>query len=479
MKETSDAADTIAHATHWIRGATDASAPSGVRQIFNPATGVLAGDFTVGNVTVVSHAVSAANDAAPGWRALSIKDRVRLLLVASERLSAAAHDLAVLESREMGKPVAMAREDIEGSAEMFGAAAEAAATFLAPSTSAESGLRRRPYGVAALVTPWNYPVCQVTDILGGLLAAGNTVVVKPSEKAPLSVAALGPLLDVLPPGVFNIVLGDGDTGAALVEHPLVGLVHFTGSVATGCKVGAAAGARLVPCFLELGGKDALVVDRDVDVTKAAELAAIGGWINTGQVCTSFERVYVHRDIADAFIAELTSQAASWTTGPGVEPGTRMGPLVDAAQREIVHRQVSEARLAGAEVTIGGEPLPGPGFFYPPTVVVGAPDDSTLMTQETFGPVIAVRVVDSFEEGVRLADSGAYGLTATALTNNPTNIELAAGLDAGAVTINGGSDDPTDAPFEPARASGMGRVYFGPRSLESFTRPYRVSIGGTA
>jgi hypothetical protein len=220
---------------------------------------------------VVDQAVRSAARAGAGWWALGGEERARLLVAAADRLSAAAYDLAVLESLEMGKPVSMAQEDVEGSVEMFRAAAEAAATFFAPATPAGGGLRRRPYGVAALVTPWNYPVCQVTDILGGLLAAGNTVVVKPSEKAPLSVAALGPLLDVLPPGVVNIVLGDGAAGAALVEHPLVGLVHFTGSVATGRRVGAAAGARLVPCFLELGGKDALVVDRDVDVAKAAEL----------------------------------------------------------------------------------------------------------------------------------------------------------------------------------------------------------------
>jgi succinate-semialdehyde dehydrogenase/glutarate-semialdehyde dehydrogenase len=469
----------LVHAEHWVGGSADSSAPGGVRPVIDPATGTASGDFAVANSVVVDRAVRAASDAGPAWWALGGEERSRLLVAAADRLSAAAYDLAVLESLEMGKPVAMAQEDIEGSAEMFRAAAEAAATFFAPATPAGSGLRRRPYGVAALVTPWNYPVCQVTDILGGLLAAGNTVVVKPSEKAPLSVAALGPLLDVLPAGVVNIVLGDGAAGAALVEHPLVGLVHFTGSVATGRKVGAAAGARLIPCFLELGGKDALVVDRDVDVAKAAELAAAGGWINTGQVCTSVERVYVHRDIADDFVAELTNQAASWTVGPGTEPATRMGPLVDAGQRDLVHRQVFEAQLAGAEVAVGGEPLPGPGFFYPPTVVVGAPDDSRLMTEETFGPVIGVRVVDSFEEGVRLADTGAYGLTAAALTNDPAHVELAAALDAGVVTINGGGDHPADAPFEPARASGMGRVYLGPRALESFTRPYGVSIGGIA
>jgi len=465
------------NAQHWVNGRGDTSAPGGVWSVTDPATGTVTGDFPVADSEIVDRAVRAAAAAAPGWWALGWEGRARLILQVADRIAAAASDLAVLESREMGKPVAMACEDIEGSVEVVRAAARAAEAFFA-AEPARGGLRRRPYGVAALVTPWNYPVCQVTDILGCLLAAGNTVVIKPSEKAPLAVAALGPLLECLPPGVVSIVLGDGTTGAALVEHPLVGLIHFTGSVATGRKVGATAGARLVPCFLELGGKDALVVDCDVDVAEAAQIAAEGGWVNTGQVCTSVERVYVHRDVADAFLAELTRQAANWRVGAGSDPESRMGPLVDAEQRDHVDRQVIQARLAGAEVLIGGEPLPGPGFFYPPTVIVGAPDDCSLMTEETFGPVIAVRVVESFEEGVRLANTGAYGLTAAALTNDPEHVEIATGLDAGAVTINGGGDGPQDAPFEPARDSGLGRVRFGPGALDSFTRPYVVSIGGS-
>ncbi len=471
-------ADSV-HAHHWVDGIVNPDAPGGVRPVINPATGEPFGQFTVGTASTVDQAVHAAAAAGPAWWDTGAQERSRLLMEVADRLHASAKDLAALESQEVGKPIAMAQEDIEGSVDMIRAAAEAGIAFFSPPSPAQGGIRRQPYGVAALITPWNYPVCQVTDVLGALLAAGNTVVIKPSEKAPLSVAALGPLLDRLPPGVVNIVLGDGVAGAALVEHPRVGLVHFTGSVAAGRQVGAAAGARLVPCFLELGGKDALVIDRDIDVAKAAELAAAGGWVNSGQVCTSVERVYVHRDIADNFVTKLTGQAATWTVGPGTDPATRMGPLVDAGQRDLVHRQVVEARLAGAEVTIGGEPLPGPGFFYPPTVVVGAPDHSPLMTEETFGPVIAVRVVESFEEGIRLADTGAYGLTASALTNDPDHIELAARLDAGVVTINGGGDGPDDAPFEPARASGMGRLQFGPGSLECFTRPYGVSIGGVA
>ena len=299
---------------------------------------------------------------------------------------------------------------------------------------------------------------------------------KPSEKAPLSVAALSEVFSCLPPGVVNIVLGNGSTGSALIEHPDVDLVHFTGSVATGRKVGAAAGGRLIPCFLELGGKDPLVIDEGVDIEWAAEMAVHGSLFNTGQVCTSIERIYVHKKIAEPFIAEVVNQASKWTVGPGNDPINKLGPLIDADQRDLIHAQVFEAQLKGAQILIGGEPIPGPGFFYPPTVVLNPPDDSRLMTEETFGPVITVCVVESFEEGIKRANASSYGLSASALTKNPENIEEASRLNAGAITINGGGTGPEDPPFEPVKASGSGRIFFGPKSVESYTTAYAVNIG---
>lgn len=463
-------------AQHWIAGAADDRATTrGV--VTDPSTGEVVATIPFADADTVAAAVDAARAAQAQWWATGATRRAELLAVVAGRVRESAPHLALLESVEMGKPLAMAQEDIEGSADLFQMIVASAPAFFSSEADGFGRVVRKPYGVAALVTPWNYPVCQVTDFLGALLVAGNTVVVKPSEKASLSVAALGPLLDVLPAGVVNIVLGDGSAGAALVSNPGVDLVHFTGSVATGRKVGAAAGGRLIPCFLELGGKDALVVDAGVDPAQAAEVAAAGGWLNAGQLCTSIERVYVHRDIADDFVAALVAQADAWPVGPGTDDSSRMGPLVDAAQRDLVHAHVDEARVAGAQVLVGGCPDPGPGFFYPPTVVLNPPDDSRIMREETFGPVIAVRVVDSFEEGIALANAGDYGLTASALTGDPAHIELATELDAGAVTINGGDGNPTDAAFEPARCSGLGRVHLGPRSLESFTRSYAVSIGG--
>ena len=463
------------HGSNWIDG-THSTPGSASTKIFDPATGDLVGHFQASDSAEVARAVEAAMSAQSGWWALGAQRRTEMLGQVAANLRNLSQSLASIESREMGKPLAMAQGDIEGSAGLLEHQISGANDFFAETNSDLGRLVRKPYGVAALITPWNYPVCQVTDVIGALLSAGNTIVVKPSERAPLSVAALSEVFSCLPPGVVNIVLGNGSTGSALIEHPDVDLVHFTGSVSTGRKVGAAAGARLIPCFLELGGKDPLVIDEGVDIQWAAEIAVDGSLFNTGQVCTSIERIYVHKNIAEPFIAELVDQASKWTVGPGNDPKNKLGPLIDADQRDLIHAQVFEAQLKGGQVLIGGERIPGPGFFYPPTVVLNPPDDSRLMTEETFGPVITVCVVESFEEGINRANASSYGLSASALTKNPENIEIASRLNAGAITINGGGSGPEDPPFEPVKASGSGRIFFGPRSLESYTTAYAVNIG---
>jgi acyl-CoA reductase-like NAD-dependent aldehyde dehydrogenase len=463
------------HASNWING-SQSTPSSDSTKIFDPATGDLVGHFKSSDSAEVARAVEAAQRAQSNWWELGAERRTELLNQVAANLRTCSQNLAEIESREMGKPIAMAQEDIQGSAGMMEHQISGAIEFFAESGSNIGRLVRKPYGVAALITPWNYPVCQVTDVVGALLSAGNTVVVKPSEKAPLSVAALSEVFDCLPAGVVNIVLGNGATGSALIEHAGVDLVHFTGSIATGKKVGAIAGARLIPSFLELGGKDPLVIDEGIDIKWAAEIAVNGSLFNTGQVCTSIERIYVHKNIAEKFIAELVDQASKWKVGPGSDPSSQLGPLIDGSQRDLVHEQVFEAKLKGAQVLMGGDPVPGPGFFYPPTVVVNPPDDCRLMKEETFGPVITVCTVDSFEEGISRANSTSFGLSAGALTANPQHIAAASRLSAGMVTINAGGDSPEDPPFEPTRSSGSGRLFFGPRALEAYTTAYAVNIG---
>ena len=460
---------------HVVAGARLASRSAEALPVVDPATGAVIASCPAGCAADVDAAVAAARAAAPVWASMPLDERGRLLCRAGERVAAAAPGLALWESREMGKPIAMATADIVGSAAGFEAYATLAGEHLADRDPGVSRVVRAPYGVAALVVPWNYPVCIAIDGLASLLAAGNTVVLKPSEKSPLSGVALMDALDHLPPGVVNLLLGDGRSGGPLVEHPGVDIVSFTGSVATGRRVGEACGRRLVPALLELGGKDAVVVDADVDPAWAATLVARGAFTNTGQVCTSIERVYVHEAIAAEFVRELVAMADSTRVGPPDAADTDLGPLVDARQRDVVDGHVRDAVAGGARVLVGGRVPDGPGWYYPPTVVVDVPDDATLMTDETFGPVAPVRVVASFAEALRLAASGTYGLGATVLTGDPAHATDASRLPAATVTVNDGGEWPADAEFEPARASGVGRVGTGRAMLDAVTRPTTVIV----
>src|SRR5919202_4079470 len=235
-----------------------------------------------------------------------------------------------------------------------------------------------PRGVAALLVPWNDPIAIAGGQLGACLVTGNTVVLKPSEKTPLSTIRLVELLDL--GAVLHLLLGDARAGRPLAAHPEVALVIHTGAVATGRELAAACAGDLRKALLELGGKDPLIVDEGVDPAWAAGQAAAGAFANAGQLCTSVERIYVHAAVAEPFVAALVAGAER----------ARIGPLIDERQREIVHRHVTEAVDGGAEVRTGGAPADGPGFFYPPTVLAGCTDDMAVMREETFGPVAAVR-----------------------------------------------------------------------------------------
>jgi succinate-semialdehyde dehydrogenase/glutarate-semialdehyde dehydrogenase len=286
---------------------------------------------------------------------------------------------------------------------------------------------------------------------------GNTVVLKPSEKTPLSTIRLVELLD-LPPGVLELLLGDERAGRPLAAHPEVDLVIHTGSIATGRELAALTARDLRKALLELGGKDPLVVDAGVDPAWAAGQAAAGAFANAGQLCTSVERIYVHEAVAEPFVAALVARAEQ----------TTIGPLIDAGQRDIVHRHVTDAVARGAELHTGGEPADGPGFFYPPTVLTGCTHDMAVMREETFGPVAAVRAVGSFEEAVRAANATEYGLAATVLTPSMAHAQSAwRDLRAGTVKVNAVWGGAPGGAAQPQGASGTGFGY-GPELLDEVT-----------
>jgi acyl-CoA reductase-like NAD-dependent aldehyde dehydrogenase len=325
-----------------------------------------------------------------------------------------------------------------------------------------------PCGVAAVVVPWNDPIAIACGYLGAALVTGNTVVFKPSEKTPLSAVWLAAMFDGLPEGVLNLLLGDARAGHPLVSHEDVNLVLFTGSVPTGREILEVAGRQLKKAVVELGGKDPMIVDRGVDSAWAASQAATGSFANTGQICTSVERIYVHEAVAEVFLRELTARAEVLRVGDGSEPGTEMGPLIDEGQRNLVHRHVREAVKAGAELRCGGELPDGPGFFYPPTVLSGVRKGMAVVDEETFGPIAAVEVVSSFDEALKKANETVYGLAATVLTSDPEHAQRASReLRVGTVKVNAVFGGAPGGAAEPRKASGLGFGY-GPELLDEVT-----------
>lgn len=460
-----------------IGGTWESSTSDALGDVLNPATGELVARWPVGCADDVSRAVSAASAAQPAWAAMTLTERISCLQRLADTVAAHAEELAELQCREMGKPVALGRTFIESAVALLrGACAEAASYPFDVTTEHEDGSRtrvlRHPLGVTAVITPWNFPVLNVLIAIGPLLASGNTVVLKPSERCPLSVTRLVELMTTLPEGVLNLVHGDERAGGPLAAHPDVELVHFTGSAAAGRQVGAATGRGLHRAILELGGKDPVVVDAGVDPVETAHAVAFGAFVNSGQICTSMERIYVHQDVAAEFVTALCEAATTYVTGDGHDEKTVLGPLVDARQRDIVHRHVTDAIDRGATVRVGGAIPPGAGFFYPATVLTDVDDSMLVMQEETFGPVAPVQVVSSWEEGLQRAARSSFGLAATVYTPDAGHAAAAAAVPAAVTWVNQWQGGGPGRIHEPARDSGMGATG-SHASFDAATRPATV------
>ncbi|MFD8569154.1 aldehyde dehydrogenase family protein [Streptomyces sp. NPDC059639] len=463
---------------HLTGGVWEDSFEDTLLDVVDPATEEVVARVPGGCRADVDRAVAAAVRAQPAWAALPVTERVARISAWADAIAAHADELAGLECREMGKPVGVGRMFIDGAVAGLKASAAQALSYAFEETvshpdGSATRIVRHPLGATAVITPWNFPVAMVLGALGPLLAAGNTVVVKPSERSPLSAVRLFELLD-LPPGVVNLVLGDARAGAPLAEHADIQLVHFTGSVAAGKKVGAETGALLHRAVLELGGKDPVVVDADVDPVATATAVAFGAFINTGQICTSMERIYVHQDIADEFVEALVEAAGTYTIGDGRDAGVMMGPLVDERQRDTVRRHVADAVERGATVRTEGVEPAGKGFFYPATVLTGVDESMLVMTEETFGPLAPVVVVPSFEEGLERAARSRFGLAATVYTRDPGHVAAAARIPAGVVWVNQWQGGGPERLYEPAGDSGLGATGAS-AAYDAATRPSCVHI----
>jgi acyl-CoA reductase-like NAD-dependent aldehyde dehydrogenase len=434
----------------------------------------------------VDAAVAAARDAAPGWAAMPAVERAELLHEVAARLRAASDELARTMTLEGGKPLIENRDEIGWTAAAFDYYAEigrdSAGRVIPPIESTQLAMVvKEPIGVVGCIVPWNYPLLLLAWKLAPALAAGNATVCKPSELTPLSTLALADCLQNLPAGVVNVIAGDRAVGARLVADERVDCIAFTGSVATGKRIAIVCAERIARVNLELGGKDPFIVC--ADVADAIDIAARGGawaaYLNAGQVCTSAERFYVAHEIYDDYLNAFVDHARSLRLGDPLDPDTDIGPMVSAAQRAKVTGQLEAAVAAGARIAHGGDTAGHPtGHFLSPTVVTGAPAETALLREETFGPVAPIVPVRSLDEAIELANGTRFGLGANVYTKDlATAVRCMRELKAGTVWINDPLTDNDAGPFGGFKQSGLGRE-LGREGLEAFQETKHVHIETT-
>ena len=448
-------------------------------QNLNPSTGELIAEIPCAGAEEVRAAVARARAAQPAWEALGLKERCRILSGIADGLAEHADELADLATREMGKLRGDAKGEVMGFAKMVTKELEEVREALAPQTfttkSNVTELVRVPHGVVAAITPWNFPVGMPLQILGPALAAGNTVVFKPSEHVPLTGQRIAEIIQgCVPKDVLVLVHGAGETGAELVAAE-IDMIGFVGSRETGVRIMESAAQGLKRLVLELGGKDPMVVFADADLDAAADCAVRHSLRNTGQVCCAVERVYVESSVAEEFEAKVTALAATWSHGDGFAEDSKMGPLVSEEQRAKVVAQVDSAVEGGARLVMGGSCPDGPGWFYPATVLADVGEDQRISREETFGPVVSLSIFDGTEEeAVRLANDTPYGLGANVFTGDAERgARVAARMQAGQVGINQYLGGAPGTPWVGARQSGFGFLG-GPEGHRQFTWPKSIS-----
>ena len=454
----------------------------GAIEVLNPATEAVIATVPEASLAQLDEAVAAARQALPGWSAQSLDERRALILKIADRLEENIGELAQLLSEEQGKPI----EGFAGLGAMFElggslawirytASLDLPVEIIQDNDEARIEVHRKPVGVVGSITPWNYPLLITCwHIIPGLLA-GCTVVAKPSEYTPLTVLkAMHLISDLLPPGVVNIVTGKGALGAAISSHSDIDKIVFTGSTRTGKRIMEAAATNLKRLTLELGGNDAAIVLPDTNVAEAAGKIFATAMINNGQTCAALKRLYVHEDIYEEMCEALAGIAGSVKTGPASE-SPDFGPIQNKMQYDRVCELAESAKADGATFLTGGEPMPGPGYFFPVTIVKDIPESSRLVQEEPFGPILPVVSFSDVDDALEKANAVSVGLGGSVWSSDVAAAQkLASRLECGTAWVNNHAMIQPDAPFGGVKQSGVG-VEFGRYGLVEYTNIQTLQI----
>ncbi len=447
-----------------------ATSTTPVVKVLEPATEQILAEVPQAQIDDVEEAIARAKGAFPAWRAVAPSDRAALLRRFAEAIEDRSEDLAKLEARNVGKPIADARGEMGMVVHLFHYMAAAPERLFGKTIPVAGGIDmtfREPLGVVGLITPWNFPLWLETTKVAPALAAGNTVVLKPAELTPLTALEVERIgRDAgLPEGVFNVVVGPGRTvGERMVEHPAVAKIAFTGSTEVGKRVGQLAAQSIKRVTLELGGKSANVIFADADLEHAALSAPLAVFGNAGQDCCARSRILVERPALDHFMEVFEKAVSALRVGDPLDEQTQMGPLISADQRSMVASYLED----GAPVAFRGTSPDGPGYWFPPTVLCPVSNDDRVAREEVFGPVAAVIPFDDEAEAIRLANDTIYGLSGSIWTRDGARaLRVARAIDTGTLSINSNTSVRVNTPFGGFKQSGVGRE-LGPHALEYYT-----------
>ncbi|MEP7245268.1 MAG: aldehyde dehydrogenase family protein [Gammaproteobacteria bacterium] len=446
--------------------------------VINPATGKVFAQCPAAGRAELDRAVAAARRAQPAWAALSFEHRTKFIQRLSEVLQANQDLLAGILTREQGKPVQQSKDEIGRAASQSLGLAQIRIDNEIIEDNAERRIELRyvPLGVAGIITPWNAPINLAAGPLVSALYTGNTVVLKPSPYTPLSTLKIGELIrDVFPRGVVNILAGGDALGQWMSEHPGIDKISFTGSVATGKKVMASAAGTLKRVTLELGGNDAAIVLDDVDPKVVAPKLFFAGFVNSGQVCMAIKRIYAHEKIYDALCAALADEARKWVVGDGFDAATKLGPIQNKMQYDKVISVLEDTKRSGARIFAGGEAPQGAGYFVNPTLVADAAENSRIVREEQFGPILPVLKFTDVEDALRRANDTRFGLSGSVWSRDPERAAaIAARLEVGTAWVNQHRTTAANVPFGGAKESGMGRAY-SDLGLKAYMEPRVISV----